>query len=245
MIVTRRRGIEGNPAIAREKNFHPRMRVAGAHDPVAAYVVVFSGQKSAHVARGNANRPQHHGHGRRKKFAMSGAPGEKKIGQRVIGLRAVQVQGVLKVALQVQLDRHGFVILSGRLDRDLLRQLFDSRVQLGQLQIRVKDWLRKINRRDPQVGRRHRRNDRGSHVTDFRFVVQRIGQRPGRVDRQFALPPRPADRLGIVTESPFQAPDAWRHKNRIGSDWLHQYRIAHFVKIAGRQRHGIDLVHAR
>ena len=175
---------------------------------------------------------------------MAGAAGEEKIGQGISRLRAVQIQGVLEVGLEVELDGRGFVVFRGRLDRDLLRQFFDPRIQLGQLQIRVHDRLGKHYPGDTQMSRRHGRNDRGSHVADLGFVVQRIGQRPGGVNRQFALAPVFTYRLGVIAEPPFQAPDPWRDKDRIGSDGLHQHRVAHFVKIAGGQRHGVELIHA-
>src|SRR5271155_1142967 len=47
--ISRRSGIESDPAIPGEVGFDPGVGVAGANDVVAAEVVVFTGQKSADV----------------------------------------------------------------------------------------------------------------------------------------------------------------------------------------------------
>src|SRR3984957_17083713 len=75
--ISRRSGIESDPAIRGKIGFDPGVGVAGADNVIAAEVVVFSGQKSADVTRGNSEAAQHDGHGGGEIFAVSGAAGEK------------------------------------------------------------------------------------------------------------------------------------------------------------------------
>ncbi len=139
LLVSGRRGIESDPAVAGKKYFHPHVRVAGADDPVAADVVVLAGKKSADVARGNAQIAQHHGHGGGKIFAVAGAASEKKIGERIGGTRAGEVQRVAVMRFQIQLDFRGFVVLVGRTCGDLFGELLDARIEPRNLQIRAGD----------------------------------------------------------------------------------------------------------
>src|SRR3984885_3600380 len=78
--ISRRSGIESDPAVLREIGFDPGVSVAGANNVVPAEVVVFTGQKSADVTPTHAPIAQHDGHGGVEIFAVSGAAGEKKIG---------------------------------------------------------------------------------------------------------------------------------------------------------------------
>src|ERR1700693_382228 len=68
-----RRGIESDPATAGEENFYPAMCVAGAHYIIAGEIVVFPGQKTIDLARGNPQGAQHNGHGGSKIFAVASA----------------------------------------------------------------------------------------------------------------------------------------------------------------------------
>ena len=108
--ISRRSGIKSDPAVARKINFHPGVRVAFAHDVVAADVVEFAGKESAHVPRGNAERTQHHRHRRGEILAMSRAANEEEIGERVCLPRAAQIQCVGVARLQVPLDIRGLVV---------------------------------------------------------------------------------------------------------------------------------------
>ena len=105
LLIRRRRGIERQPAVRREIGLHPAVRVAGAHDQVAADVVVFAGQKSVDVARWNAHGPKHHGHRCGEIFAMSGALLEQKICQWVGLRRSGQVKRIPVMRSQISLDR--------------------------------------------------------------------------------------------------------------------------------------------
>src|ERR1700722_3615885 len=78
--ISRRSGIESDPAIRGEIGFDPGVSIAGADNVVAAEVVVLTGQKSADVTRGDTQIAQHNGHGGGEIFAVSGAAGEKEIG---------------------------------------------------------------------------------------------------------------------------------------------------------------------
>src|SRR5579872_203324 len=72
-FLSGRRGIKRQPAKCREENFYPAMRIAGAHDKISAYIVIFSREESVDDSRGDALRPQHHGHGGSEVFAVSRA----------------------------------------------------------------------------------------------------------------------------------------------------------------------------
>src|ERR1700730_11842636 len=69
LSISRRSGIESDPAVSREIGSHPGVRMAGADNVVAAEVVVFTRQKSANVTRGDSQVAQHNGHGGGEIFA--------------------------------------------------------------------------------------------------------------------------------------------------------------------------------
>src|SRR5580692_5554348 len=141
--ISRRSGIESDPAVTGEIGFDPSVSVAGADDVVAAEVVVFTRQKSADVTRRDSQIAQHDGHGGGKIFAMSGAAGEKEIGERIVGLGAGEVERVGVMGFQIALNIRSAIVLVVRIFRNFLGELFDARVELRKLEIKALNFVRK------------------------------------------------------------------------------------------------------
>src|SRR5713226_735125 len=118
------------------------MRVAGADDVVFADVVVFARQKSIDVARGNAERAEHHGHRCGKIFAVSGAALEEEVRKRILSRCAGKIEGVAVASPQIRFDCGSLVVGGGSGNRNLARQIAYARVELGKLQIDVADFRR-------------------------------------------------------------------------------------------------------
>ncbi len=127
--ISRRSGIERDPAIAGEIDLDPGVRVALADDVVAGEVVVFAGQKSGDVTRGNPHGAQHHRHRRGEIFAVAGAAHEKKIGERIVGPGAAQIERVGVMRFQVALDVRGSVVFVVRVFGDFLGEFLDARIE--------------------------------------------------------------------------------------------------------------------
>ena len=125
-----RRGIEGNPPVAGEVDFHPAMRVAGAHHKVLADAVVRPRLKSIHQPRGDIQRAQHHRHGGGEILAVAGLGPEEEAPHGVFRLDGGRVQGVLEIVAQVGLDGGGAVIVIGGGSGKGASQFADARVDL-------------------------------------------------------------------------------------------------------------------
>src|SRR3984885_3123677 len=104
--------IEAEPAEAREKSFHPGMRVAGPNHVLASEVVEFTSAKSVHNAGWYAEGAQHHGHGTRKIFAVALLPFEQKICYWVGRRRSRQLESVAEVGAQILLDGESFIVVA-------------------------------------------------------------------------------------------------------------------------------------
>src|SRR5580700_8945967 len=108
--ISRRSGIESDPAVSGEIRFDPSVSVACADNVVAAQIVVFTRQESADVTRGDSEVAQHDGHGGGEIFAVSGAAREEKIGQRIVRLGAAKIERVSVMRFQIALDICGAII---------------------------------------------------------------------------------------------------------------------------------------
>src|SRR5216684_2484938 len=106
-----RRGIKSDPAIARKEHLHPGVGIARPNHISGGQVVELAGPKSVDETRGNSQTPQHDGHGGGEVFAVSLFAFEKEVGQWIMGYRARQLQGVLKVSAKIVFDGPGFVVV--------------------------------------------------------------------------------------------------------------------------------------
>src|SRR5262245_54061903 len=81
---SRWRRVEDLPAVAGKIDFHPTVRITGAHDIVATEVVVFAGKEAVDFARRDAEGSQQNGHSRSEVLAMAGSRHKKKMRQRIV-----------------------------------------------------------------------------------------------------------------------------------------------------------------
>ena len=138
-----RRGVEGNPPVAGEVDFHPAMRVAGAHHKVLADAVVRPRLKSIHQPRGHIQRTQHHGHGGGEILAVAGLGAKEEAPDRIRRLDFGRVQRILEIAAQVGLDSGGAIVVIGGGSGKGTCQFADARVQgVRQAEIHQPDLVR-------------------------------------------------------------------------------------------------------
>jgi hypothetical protein len=89
------------------------MRVLGANDVVSRDVVEFVATESVDHSRRDADRAEHHGHGRGEIFAMSLLTYEKKISNRIAHGSTRQFERVSEAGAEVALDGGGLVEIVG------------------------------------------------------------------------------------------------------------------------------------
>ena len=211
------------------------MSVAGAHDVVAAHVVIFAGQEAVHVTRGDAQRAHHDGHGGGEVFAMAGALLEKEVGQGIGGRSAAEVQRVAVIVAKIAFHGAGLVIRIEGSRGDCLGQRRDARIELGQLQIGVAKRLGiGLGRSAQSVGGHF--GQLGDRVVTQGFeIVERIGQRAGFILGEIgaakeAAGQRRAEKIAV------NALGFGSHEDGVGSDRLEHHRILRAAANSGAPR---------
>jgi hypothetical protein len=128
-VLSRGRGIKGDPATARKVGLDPAVGVTGANDIVAADIVEFTGKEAVDFAGRNAQGAKHDGHRRSKIFAVPGTRLKEEMSKGVLAGSAGEIQGVGEIAAEVILESDGTVIGIVLRASDLPGQFGNARIE--------------------------------------------------------------------------------------------------------------------